>query len=162
MNKPAAKPTMQSVGHVMGAPKSNNEILADQIAAILAKRNGGNTQQSWESEDSATIAKDAAKIAVQAAESTKGYWQMAASEISEHRGALDATNFALKHLERKVTGLQSDIASSRNNCLLWGIGAGCVSAIAMSLVFGPSTPAVNNAPASPAVQSAPQVRGNVK
>lgn len=161
MNKPAAKPTMHVMGRVMGAPRSNNEILADQIAAILAKRNGG-TQQYWEAEDSAAIAKDAAKIAVQAANSAKGHWQMAASEISEHRGALDATNFALKHLERKVTGLQSDIASSRNNCLLWGIGAGCVSAIAVSIVFGPSTPAVNNAPVSPAVQSVPQVRGNVK
>lgn len=131
MSETAAKPTM----HVIGA----NENLATQIAVILEKRNGGKAQNQWEIEDAAKIAKDAAKIAVQAATSAKGYYQMAASEISEHRGALDVANFAIKSLERKVTGLQADVASSRNNCFLWGISAGCVSAIVMSMVFGPSS-----------------------
>lgn len=143
MSDTAAKPTM----HVIGG----NERLATQIAAILEKRNGGKTQ--WEIEDATTIAKDAAKIAVQAATSAKGYYQMAASDISEHRGALDATNFAMKHLERKVTGMQADIASSRNNCLLWGIGAGCVSAVMMSMIFAPSSIPTVKAP-----QVVPQVR----
>ena len=147
MSETASKPTI----HVIGA----NERLATQIAAILEKRNGGKNQ--WEIEDAATIAKDAAKIAVRAATSAKGHYQMAASDISEHRGALDATNFAMKHLERKVTGMQAEIASSRNNCLLWGIGAGCVSAIVMSMIFGPSSiPASVKAP-----QSATQVRSAV-
>ena len=147
MSETASKPTI----HVIGG----NERLATQIAAILEKRNGGKNQ--WEIEDAATIAKDAAKIAVRAATSAKGHYQMAASDISEHRGALDATNFAMKHLERKVTGMQAEIASSRNNCLLWGIGAGCVSAIVMSMIFGPSSiPASVKAP-----QSATQVRSAV-
>jgi len=133
MSQSAARPTM----HVMGGPKTENERLATQIANILEKRNGG-LQQQWDNSDHATIAKDAAKIAVQAASSTKGYWQMASSEISEHRGALDATNFAVKQVERKLSSMQSDIASNRNTCLLWGIGAGVISAIAVSLMFGPS------------------------
>ena len=148
MSNQVAKPTM----HVMGGPKTENERLATQIASILEKRNGG-MQSSWDGVDNATIAKDAAKIAVQAASSTKGYWQMAASEISEHRGALDATNFAVKSVERKLAGMQADIDSSRNNCLLWGIGAGLVSAVVMSMVFGPSL--------SPAVNTVPQVRSAV-
>ena len=148
MSETAAKPTK----HVIGG----NEKLATQIAAILEKRNGGKTQSQWDIDDAVTIAKDAAKIAVQAATSAKGHYQMAASDISEHRGALDATNFAMKHLERKVTGMQAEIASSRNNCLLWGIGAGCVSAVMMSMIFGPSSIPVKIAP-----QSAPQVRSAV-
>ena len=131
MNKSAAaQPTL----HVIGA----NERMATQVAAILEKRNGGKPQNQWDVDDAVAISKDAAKIAVQAATSAKGHYQMAASDISEHRGALDATNFAMKHLERKVTGMQAEIASSRNNCLLWGIGAGCVSAVMMSMIFGPS------------------------
>ena len=149
MSETAAKPTK----HVIGG----NEKLATQIAAILEKRNGGKTQSQWDIDDAVTIAKDAAKIAVQAATSAKGHYQMAASDISEHRGALDATNFAMKHLERKITGMQAEIASSRNNCLLWGVGAGCVSAIVMSMIFGPSSiPASVKAP-----QSATQVRSAV-
>ena len=148
MNKSAAaQPTM----HVIGA----NERMATQVAAILEKRNGGKNQ--WEIEDAATIAKDAAKIAVRAATSAKGHYQMVASEIGEHRGSLDATNFAVKSIERKITGMQAEIASSRNNCLLWGIGGSFVSAIVMSMIFGPSSiPTSVKAP-----QSAPQVRSVV-
>ena len=149
MSETAAKPTK----HVIGG----NEKLATQIAAILEKRNGIKTQNRWDIDDAVANATAAAKIAVQAATSAKGHYQMAASDISEHRGALDATNFAMKHLERKVTGMQAEIASSRNNCLLWGIGAGCVSAIVMSMIFGPSSiPTSVKAP-----QSAPQVRSVV-
>ena len=145
MTETAAKPTM----HVIGG----NERLATQIAAILEKRNGGNTQKQWDIEDAAKNAKDAASIAVRAATSAKGHYQMVASEIGEHRGSLDATNFAVKSIERKITGMQADIASSRNNCLLWGIGAGCVSAVVMSMAFAPSIPTIKTAP-----QVAPQVR----
>lgn len=148
MSNQVAKPTM----HIMGGPKTENERLATQIASILEKRNGG-TQAHWDGADNATIAKDAARLAVQAATSAKGHWQMAASEISEHRGALDATNFAVKSVERKLAGMQADIDSSRNNCLLWGIGAGLVSAVVMSMVFGPSS--------SPVTNTAPQVRSAV-
>lgn len=148
MSETASKPTI----HVIGA----NERLATQIATILEKRNGGKTQNQWDIDDAVANATAAAKIAVQAATSAKGHYQMAASEISEHRGALDATNFAMKHLERKVTGMQAEIASSRNNCLLWGIGAGCVSAIVMSMIFGPS-----NIPTVKAPQVSPQVRSVV-
>ena len=148
MSNQLAKPTM----HIMGGPKTENERLATQIASILEKRNGG-TQAQWDGADNATIAKDAARLAVQAATSAKGHWQMAASEISEHRGALDATNFAVKSVERKLAGMQADIDSSRNNCLLWGIGAGLVSAVVMSMVFGPSS--------SPVTNTAPQVRSAV-
>lgn len=146
MSKPsAAKPAM----HVMGVPRTSNDILADQIAGILAKRNAANPQSNphqWNTEDAARIAKDAATIAVKAAESTKGYWQMAASEISEHRGSLDATNFAVKAVERRLTGMQAEIQSSRNNCLIWGIAAGCVSAIAMSMMFAPTSAPVQSQP----------------
>lgn len=148
MSNQVAKPTM----HIMGGPKTENERLATQIASILEKRNGG-TQAHWDGADNATIAKDAARLAVQAATSAKGHWQMAASEISEHRGALDATNFAVKSVERKLAGMQADIDSSRNNCLLWGIGAGLVSAVVMSMVFGPSS--------SPVTNTAPQVQSVV-
>lgn len=151
MNSEIAKPTM----HIMGGPKTDNERLATQIASILEKRNGG-MQAHWDGADHSTIAKDAAKIAVQAATSTKGYWQMASSEIAEHRGALDATNFAVKQVERKLASMQSDISSNRNTCILWGIGAGLVSAIAVSMMFGPSTP---SAPAVNITNTAPhQVR----
>ena len=148
MNNQVAKPTM----HVMGGPKTDNERLATQIASILEKRNGG-MQSSWDGADNATIAKDAAKIAVQAASSTKGYWQMAASEISEHRGALDATNFAMKSLERKMGGIQSEIASVRNTCILCGLGASIVGAIFASMAFAPYS--------GPAVTTVPQVRSSV-
>lgn len=148
MSNQVAKPTM----HIMGGPKTENERLATQIASILEKRNGG-TQAQWDGADNATIAKDAAKIAVQAATSTKGYWQMASSEIAEHRGALDATNFALKSAERKLTGITAEIASIRNTAMIFGAGASIVGALFASMVFSPY--------AGPAVNTAPQVRSVV-
>ena len=147
MSETASKPTI----HVIGA----NERLATQIATILERRNGGKNQ--WDIEDAVANATAAAKLAVQGATSTRSDRVMISSEINEFRGSQDSTNFAMKHLERKVTGLQADVASSRNNCLLWGIGGSCVSAIVMSMIFGPSSiPASVKAP-----QSAPQVRSAV-
>ena len=149
MNQSAAKPTM----HVMGGPKTENERLATQIAAILAKRSGFGLQDQWDMADNATIAKDAAKIAVQAATSSKSDRKMISSEVAEHRGALDATNFAVKSLERKITGMQADAASIRNTCLLFGLVASIVGAFFGSMAFAPYS--------GPTVTTAPQVRSVV-
>ena len=148
MSQSAAKPTM----HVMGGPKTENERLATQIASILEKRNGG-LQKQWDMADNAAIAKDAAKIAVQAATSSKSDRNMISSEISEHRGALDATNFAVKSLERKITGIQADAASLRNTCLMFGLGASIVGAFYGSMAFAPYS--------GPTATTPPQVRSVV-
>lgn len=148
MSQSAAQPTM----HVMGGPKTENERLATQIASILEKRNGG-VQRQWDMADDAMIAKDAAKIAVQAAISSKSDRNMISSEISEHRGALDATNFAVKSLERKITGMQAEAASLRNTCLMFGLGASIVGAFFGSMAFAPYS--------GPAATTAPQVRSVV-
>ena len=148
MSQSAAKPTM----HVMGGPKTDNERFATQIASILEKRNGG-LQKQWDMADNAAIAKDAARIAVQAATSSKSDRNMISSEISEHRGALDATNFAVKSLERKVAGLHAEITSSRNTCLMFGLVASIVGAFFGSMAFAPYS--------GPTVTTAPQVRSVV-
>ena len=148
MSQSAAQPTM----HVMGGPKTENERLATQIASILEKRNGG-LQKQWDMADNATIAKDAAKIAVQAATSSKSDRNMISSEISEHRGALDVTNFAVKSLERKITGMQAEAASLRNTCLMFGLGASIVGAFFGSMAFAPYS--------GPTATTAPQVRSVV-
>ena len=148
MSQSAAQPTM----HVMGGPKTENERLATQIASILEKRNGG-LQRQWDMADNAAIAKDAAKIAVQAATSSKSDRNMISGEISEHRGALDATNFALKRLEREITGIQAQAASLRNTCLMCGLVASIVGAFFGSMAFAPYS--------GPTVTTAPQVRSAV-
>ena len=148
MSQSAAQPTM----HVMGGPKTENERLATQIASILEKRNGG-LQNQWDMADNAAIAKDAAKIAVQAATSSKSDRNMISSEISEHRGALDATSFAVKSLERKIAEMQAHLTSSRNTCLMFGLVASIVGAFFGSMAFAPYS--------GPTVTTAPQVRSVV-
>ena len=148
MSQSAAQPTM----HVMGGQKTENERLATQIASILEKRNGG-LQKQWDMADNVTIAKDAARIAVQAATSSKSDRNMISSEVAEHRGALDATNFAVKSLERKIAGMQADAASLRNTCLMFGLGASIVGAFFGSMAFAPYS--------GPTATTAPQVRSVV-
>ena len=149
MSQSAAQPTM----HVMGGPKTDNERLATQIASILEKRGGFGLQQQWDMADHATIAKDAAKIAVQAATSSKSDRKMISSEVSEQRGSLDATNFAVKSLERKITGMQEHQASLRNTCLMFGLGASIVGAFFGSMAFAPYS--------GPTATTAPQIRSVV-
>mgnify|MGYP000553589014 CR=1 FL=1 len=93
------------------------------------------------------------KIAVQAAISSKSDRNMISSEVAEHRGALDATNFAVKSLERKITGMQADAASLRNTCLMFGLGASIVGAFFGSMAFAPYS--------GPTATTAPQVRSVV-
>lgn len=143
--KPAAKPTM----HTMGAntPKrSENDIIADQVAAILAKRNGSNAE-TWEAQDAATTAKDAAKIAVQAATATKSDRKLICSELSEQKSTIDTIIFAQTHLERRFVGMDARMDTMKNNIILWGLATGFFGALMGILIFMPKTPTASPVPA---------------
>lgn len=143
MNQPAAKPTMHSIGRsstpstpaAVSAPRSNNDIIADQVAAILAKRNAESESANTE----CWTAVDAAKIAVQAASAVRSDRKMIQAEVSDLRTADADTLFAVQHLERKVTGIEARIDASKNNAVLWGVGSAVIAGVMVSLIFAPST-----------------------
>lgn len=143
MNQPAAKPTMHSMGrsNANTQPRDNNEVIADQIAAILAKRAANEVAanpDTW-------TAIDAAKIAVQAAQSSKGYWTSVNSAIGDFQTAIDMMGMEIKTLRRKLASAEDQIASSKNTAIVCGIVAAAVSGFAVSLVFAPG----NNSPIAP-------------
>ncbi|MGL5061083.1 MAG: hypothetical protein ACRC62_14005 [Microcoleus sp.] len=143
MQQPAAKPTMHVMRRSPSPPlnqvntRSNDEIIADQVAAILAKRAAANdaaNPDNW-------TAIDAARVSVKAAESSRNYLRMATDAHDEMRTMLELFGMEIKSLRRQCATLTEQNASLRNTCIGCGIASAIVGGIAWSLIGSFSSPA---------------------